>query len=294
MPLEIRDDRILDVVDPGVPVERLATGLGFTEGPVWDDRTSSLTFSDIVGDALHTWSQADGLALLRSPSGHANGNARDRDGRLVTCEHGTRTVVRTEHDGRRSVLAHRYEGMELNSPNDVVVASDGRIWFTDPTYGRMEKIGVVSPRELDVQAVYRIDPDGSLHQEPAATDFVQPNGLALSLDERVLYVDDTDRGHIRRFDVGAGGGLTGGDVWCELAGTGDGAPDGMKLDERGNVWCTGPGGVHVVAPDGTSLGVLSGPEVPANLAWGGDDRRELFLTARTSLYRVPTLVAGAR
>lgn len=293
MSLDVRDERLLDLLPAGPTVDRVATGFGFTEGPVWDPVTGSLTFSDIPGDALHTWSPEAGVAVLRRPSGFANGNTRDRQGRLVTCEHGTRTVSRTEPDGTRVALASRFEGKALNSPNDVVVAADGTIWFTDPTYGRMPGIGVVAESELDVRAVYRITPDGALHQEPAARDFAQPNGLALSLDGRTLYVDDTDGGHIRRFEIGAHGALTGGDVWCELVGGGDGAPDGMRLDERGNVWCTGPGGVHVIDPAGRTLGVLQAPEAPANLTWGGADRRDLFLTARTSLYRVRTTVAGA-
>lgn len=293
MGLEIRDERLLQLVDAQPVVDRVATGFAFTEGPVWDPLTGSLTFSDIIGDALHRWSEGTGSSVLRRPSGHANGNALDRQGRLVTCEHGTRMVTRAEPDGTRTVLAHRHDGAELNSPNDLVVATDGTIWFTDPTYGRTDRYGVEAEPELDVRAVYRIDPDGMLHQEPATTDFTQPNGLALSLDGTTLYVDDTDRGHIRRFTIGPDRVLRGGDVWCELTGAGDGAPDGMKLDEAGNVWCTGPGGVHVVAADGTSLGVLRAPEAPANLAWGGPDRRDLFLTARTSLYRVRTSVAGA-
>jgi gluconolactonase len=189
------------------------------------------------------------------------------------------------------VLATHYEGRELNSPNDIVVKSDGRIYFTDPTYGRMPYYGVERPQQLDFQGVYRVDPDGA-NLTLLADDFSQPNGLCFSLDEKRLFVNDTERGHIRVFDVGADGGLTGGSVWAEVKGEGAGGPDGMKIDSRGNLYCCGPGGLHVFSPEAQSLGVIRVPEVVANFTWGDEDKKSLFLTASGSLYRVRTRTPG--
>jgi gluconolactonase len=200
-------------------------------------------------------------------------------------------VTRTESDGSITDLATHYNGKELNSPNDLTVSSDGAIYFTDPTYGRMEGFGFLREQDMDVQGVYRIFPDGSEITQ-LADDFAQPNGITLSVDESTLFVNDTDRGHIRFFDLNDDGSVSGGDVWVEVTGEGAGAPDGMKTDSQDNLYTTGPGGIHVFAPDKTDLGVIGLPEGPANFTWGDDDLRTLYVTATTSLYRLRVKVPG--
>jgi gluconolactonase len=231
------------------------------------------------------------VVTFRKPSNKANGNAYDRKGRMVTCEHATSRVTRTGLDGAITVLATHYRGKELNSPNDIVVKSDGFLYFSDPTYGRMPVFGVERPQDLDFQGVYRLAEDGS-GLTLLADDFAQPNGLCFSRDEKRLFVNDTDRGHIRSFTVNGDGTLAGGGVWAELTGDGEGGADGLKVDRDGNVYCCGPGGLHIFAPDATSLGVIRVPEVVANFTWGGDDMRSIFLTASTSLYRVRSKTPG--
>ncbi|MGN6101300.1 MAG: SMP-30/gluconolactonase/LRE family protein [Devosia sp.] len=291
MTVEIRDPRFAEVVGADVALERLATGFDFTEGPIWHPREKHLTFSDMPGDHMRRWTEASGITTFRRPCNRANGNTYDRGGRMLSCEHATSRVTRTEPDGSITVLATHYEGRELNSPNDIVVKSDGRIYFTDPTYGRMPYYGVERPQQLDFQGVYRVDPDGA-NLTLLADDFSQPNGLCFSLDEKRLFVNDTERGHIRVFDVGADGGLTGSSVWAEVKGEGAGGPDGMKIDSRGNLYCCGPGGLHVFSPEAQSLGVIRVPEVVANFTWGDEDMKSLFLTASGSLYRVRTRTPG--
>jgi gluconolactonase len=293
MDAEIREPRFRDVVDDSNALERLATGFGFTEGPVWHPAERCLIFSDIPGNRQHRWRPPGTLEIFREPSGMANGNAFDRDGRLLTCEHATSRVTRRERDGAVTVLATHYRGMALNSPNDIVVASGGAIYFTDPSYGRMPFYGVERPQELPHQGVYRLPPEGG---DPVLLpgDFAQPNGLCFSLDGSRLFVNDTERQHIRVFHLGADGGLGGGAVWAETAGEGAGAPDGMKLDSRGNVYCCGPGGIHVFDPSGHCLGVLRMPETAANFVFGDDDLRSLYITASTSLYRLRVRVPGLK
>jgi len=291
MALTILDDRIRSVVGDSIDVEQVATGFIFTEGPVWDPRTGSLIFSDMPGDIMRRWNAAGGVETFRQPCNKANGNTWDLQGRLLTCEHGSR-VTRTEEDGSITVLATHYDGKEINSPNDLTVKSDGSIYFTDPTYGRMEGFGFPREQDMDVQGVYRISPSGDISQ--LADDFLQPNGIAFSLDESKLFVNDTDRGHVRVFNVQADGSVTGGDVWAEVTGEGDGVPDGLKVDSEGNLYTTGPGGIHVFAPDATDLGVIGIPEHIANFAWGDDDLRTLYVTASASLYRLRVTVPGRK
>jgi gluconolactonase len=291
MNIEIRDERFRTVVGDDIALERLATGFIFTEGPVWHPHEKHLTFSDMPGDHMRRWTAAGGVKTFRKPSNKANGNTYDRAGRMLSCEHATSRVTRTEPDGTITVLATHYRDKELNSPNDIVVKSDGRIYFTDPTYGRMPHYGVERAVQLDFRGVYRVEEDGS-GLTLLAGDFGQPNGLCFSRDEKRLFVNDTDRGHIRVFDVGADGLLAGGAVWAEVTGSGNGAPDGMKLDRDGNLYCCGPGGLHVLSPNARSLGVIQTPEVVANFTWGDDDFRSIFLTASTSLYRVRTKTPG--
>ena len=286
MAAEIRDGRFGEAVGEDVQVERLADGFIFTEGPIWHPGEKHLTFSDILSNRQHRIDPSSGeVTIFREPSNKSNGNTYDREGRILTCEHATSRVVRHEADGSLTVLATHYEGKELNSPNDIIVKSDGRIYFTDPTSGRSEKFGVLREPELGFQGVFRVDPDGG-NLTLLADDFERPNGLCFSLDEKRLFVNDTHRGHIRAFDIGEDGSVTGGEVWAEVTGEAEGVPDGMKMDANGTLFSTGPGGVHAFSPDAACLGVILIPEPPANFAWGGEDMKDLFVTARTSLYRV--------
>ena len=271
--------------------ERLATGFLFTEGPLWHPRDKFLLFSDMPGDHLRRWSAADGITTFRKPCHMSNGLAYDRAGRLLVCEHATSQVTRTEADGRSVPLATHYQGRELNSPNDIVCAADGGIYFSDPPYGRARFYGVERPQELTFQGVFRVGADAKTPRL-LVDDFDKPNGLCFSLDERRLFVNDTARKHIRVFDVTPDGGLSNGRVWAETKGDKPGAPDGMKLDSAGNVYCCGPGGIHVFDPDANLLEVLEMPEHTANFAWGDDDFQSLFITASTSLYRLRRPIAG--
>jgi len=291
--LDVRDARLMDLVAADALIEQIATGFGFTEGPAWDQTHECLILSDITGNTMYRWSRSSGLHVFRRPSNMANGNTFDRAGRLLTCEHATSRVVRMSRDGAIDLLATHYADKELNSPNDLVVHSSGAIYFTDPLSGRSARYGIERPSQLGFQGVYRLEPAEQVITM-LTDDFVLPNGLCFSWDEQQLFVNDTRRGHIRAFDVQADGTLIGGRVWAEVDGTGEGAPDGMKLDQQGNVWCTGPGGIHVFAPDAMYLGVLRLKERVANFAWGDADGQTLFITASTSLYAVRTNIAGHR
>lgn len=291
MSVEIRDPRFTSVVGETVAFERIATGFLFTEGPLWHAADKYLLFSDMPGDHLRKWTARAGVTTFRKPCAQSNGLTWDRQGRLIVCEHATSRLTRTEDDGRSTVLASHHDGKELNSPNDVVVKSDGGIYFTDPTYGRAEYYGNPRPLQLDFRGVYRAEPDGS-RLTMLAGDFGQPNGLCFSLDERQLFVNDTDRQHIRVFDVTSDGTLSNGRIWAETTGAGQGAPDGMKIDSEGNIYCCGPGGVHVFDPQAVSLGVIKVPEHTANFCFGDDDLRSLYVTASTSVYRLRVKTAG--
>ncbi len=274
-------------------IERMATGFGFTEGPVWHPYETWLIFSDIPNSRLYRWRPTGEIEICREPSHKANGNTLDRQGRLVSCEHATSRVTRLERDGATTVLATHFGDKELNSPNDIVVGPGGRLYFSDPTYGRMDHYGVKRPQSLSFQGVYRVDAAGGA-PVLLADDFAQPNGLCFSLDESRLFVNDTTRQHIRVFNVTAEGDLTGGAVWAETKGEGPGAPDGMKIDSLGNVYCCGPGGIHLFDPSGHALGVIPIPETPANFTFGDDDLRGLYITARSSLYRLRVRVPGLK
>lgn len=278
-------------------LEQLLTGFSFTEGPAWCDAGDFLVFSDIPGDAMWRWAPSSGLEEYRRPSRMANGNTYDNEGRLISCEHASSRVV-IEAEGAVRPLAAKFGDKELNSPNDVVVAKDGSIFFTDPTYGRGEFYGVPRAPELGFRGLYRLRPgdprSGASGLELLADDFDQPNGLCFSPDEAFLFVNDTERMHIRCFAKHDDGSLSGGDVWAEVAGDGPGGPDGMKVDAEGNVYCTGPGGIHVFSPAGSHLGRLAVPEVVGNFAWGGRQRSTLFICASTSVYRTTTRVPGHR
>jgi gluconolactonase len=288
---EIRDARFGKIAAKNAEVEQVATGFLFVEGPIWHPREHWLVFSDMPGDHMRRWSAADGVTTFRKPSNKANGNAFDHQGRILTCEHATSRVTRTRPDGGIAVLATHWQGKELNSPNDIIVASDGRAYFTDPTYGRFAFYGVQREPELSFRGVYRLEPE-SRTLELLADDFGQPNGLCLSPDERRLFVNDTERGHIRALDLTADGRVSGSRVWATLEGSSPGGADGMKIDSAGNLFCTGPGGIHVFDAEGRCLGVILVPEVVANLTWGDADLLTLYMTASTSLYRVRVLVPG--
>ncbi len=276
--------------DATVPVERLVTGLRFSEGPLWHPHEYHLTFSDIPGNRILRLMANGELRSLLSPSNHANGNAYDRQGRLVTCEHATSRVVRRDGEGRAVVLADRWDGRELNSPNDVVVAQGGAIFFTDPPYGRQSRsFGGRRPIPQQVNGVYRIDA-GAISL--MAGDFAVPNGLCLSPDQRSVLVADTARCHIRRFDIAADGSWRGGKVWANVPSEGFAAPDGLKCDAAGNVFCSGRAGIHIFAPDGSPIDHIPVPELVANFAHGGADLRTLFIAASTSIYRTRLLVPG--
>jgi len=242
---------------------------------------------------MYRWSKADGITLFRKPSQMANGNTYDRQGQLLTCEHATSRITRTEHDGSILVLVSHYHGKELNSPNDIVVKHDASIYFTDPNSGRGPYYGVPREQELLFQGVYRLDPEGK-SLTLLVDDFSKPNGLCFSLDEKHLFINDTNRQHIRVFDVRPEGTLTNGRVWAETIGEGVGAPDGMKIDQEGNLYCCGPGGIHLFDARANCLGVVRMPEHTANFAWGDDDLCNLFITASTTLYRLRVQVPGLK
>jgi gluconolactonase len=288
---EILDRRFNRLVIGNVHVERLWNGCRWAEGPAWFGAGRYLVWSDIPNDRMLRFDDTDGsVSVFRQPAFNSNGNSVDRQGRLVTCEHSGRCISRTEHDGSRTVLASHFEGRRLNSPNDLVVKSDNSIWFTDPTYGiDSEYEGNAAESEIGASNVYRLDPSGELRA--VATDFVKPNGLAFSPDERLLYVADTGATHepdgprhIRRFKVDADtGALAGGEVFAECD---VGLFDGFRIDSEGNVWTSAGDGVHCYAPDGSCIGKIRIPEVVANVCFGGLKRNRLFICGTTSLYAV--------
>jgi gluconolactonase len=294
MAVEARSPALLELVPPSAEAERLATGFTFTEGPVWHP-DGFLRFSDIPENRRWHWDPAGGARVDRSPSNNGNGMAYDAGRGLLICEHATSRVVREAPDGSVEVIASHYDGRELNSPNDVVVASDGSIVFTDPTYGRTERFGIERGQELPLQGVYRVPAAGG-GPVLLIDDFTQPNGLCLSPDESRLYVNDSQHCLIRVFDVLPDGRLANGRLFAENVTTGDradGVTDGMKCDALGNVWVTGPFGLWVFSPAGEHLGIVRIPERTANFCWGGPDWTDLYTTSTTSLFRLRTLAAGA-
>jgi len=292
---DIRDPRFLEIIDQNAEVEQLGTGFKFTEGPVWHPYEKHLIFSDMPGDHMRKWTPGGGVTTFRQPCNKANGNVYDQQGRLVSCEHNTSRVIRTELDGSTTVLATHWQGKELNSPNDIIQAKDGSFIFTDPSYGRMEGYGLKRDVELDFRGVYRLVPQGDGYEiQLLADDFGQPNGLCLTHDEKGLLVNDTEHNHIRYFDVGSDGKLSNSRIWAEVTGEGEGAADGMKFDTAGYLYCTAPGGVQVFDGSGTLLGTIRVPENTANFNWGDDDMKSIFMTASTSLYRVRVKIAGPK
>ncbi|WP_298322637.1 SMP-30/gluconolactonase/LRE family protein [Haloactinopolyspora sp.] len=273
-------------------VERLASGCRWTEGPVYVPAGRYLLWSDIPNDRMLRWDETTGaVGVFREPADYTNGHTLDPAGRLVSCEQGTRRITRTEHDGTITVLADAYDGKRLNSPNDVVVHSDGSVWFTDPAYGiDSDYEGHRAESEIGACHVYRVDPADATVRI-VADDFDRPNGLAFSPDERKLYIGDSRRDHIRVFDVADDATLSGGDVFAtSTAGT----FDGIRLDDRHRVWAAAADGLHCFETDGTLVGKLRLPEVAANFTFGGAKGNRLFICATTSVYSIITNVNGAR
>ncbi|TNC52981.1 SMP-30/gluconolactonase/LRE family protein [Rubellimicrobium rubrum] len=293
---ETYDPRFGALIQSSAHLDHLGTGLRWAEGPVWFPAHQALYLSDIPNDRIMRWTEGTGLSVFRSPAGYTNGHTRDREGRLVSCSHGTRSLIRTEHDGTLTTLAESYGGRWLNSPNDVVVTRDGAVWFSDPTYGILSDYeGYESVPEQDTNAVYRLAPGGR-EPERMIAGFVQPNGLAFSPDESRLYVAESGSSHdasvpsvLRVFEI-RDGQVDQGRVFAQVE---PGPPDGLRIDARGHVWCSAADGVQVFHPDGTLLGKILVPERVANLCFGGPRGNRLFLAATTSLYAVFVNARGA-
>jgi gluconolactonase len=302
-----RKDPALDAIIPSsAKIEKLASGFAFTEGPVWIKDGGYLLFSDIPNNAINKWTTDGKVAEFRKPSGYdgtdapagafigSNGLTLDKEGRLIICEHGNGRVTRLEKDGKLTVLAAKYQGKRLNSPNDAVYKSNGDLYFTDPPYGFVKQ-DEDPKKELKFNGIYRLNAAGKL--DLLSKELTRPNGLAFSPDEKYLYVANSDekRKIWMRFEVKPDGTLANGKVFFDVtAETAEGLPDGLKIDQAGNLYCTGPGGVWIFSSEGKHLGSIQPPEVPANVHWGDTDGKTLYMTARTGLYRINTGATGVR
>lgn len=294
MPIERLQPELDRIVSQDQPIEELGSGFGGAngpaEGPLWWKEGGYLLFSDIHNDRRMKWAQGEGVTTFYEPTNQANGLTRDLQGRIVACEHASRRVTRMDPHGSITVVANTYQGRQLNRPNDVVVKSDGCIYFTDPWTSQAP----AQQWDLGFSGVYRVTPDlGSLTL--LLDDCVVPNGLAFSPDESVFYVNDTRRGHIRAFDMLPNGTLAKATdrVFCNLQGDREGVPDGMKVDLEGNVYCGGSGGIWVMDPAGKHLGIIAhGQPATTNLAWGGDDWKTLYFTSRNTMGRIQLNIAG--
>jgi len=282
-----KKNTVQDILDDSAKLEKVAGNFQFIEGPIWHP-DGFLLFSDIPADIIYKFASNQQVEVFRRPSGKANGNTLDKENRLLTAEHENRRVSRTEKDGKVITLADRYEGKRLNSPNDLVVKSDGSIYFTDPSYGVTK-----DQEELGFYGVYRLASDGKLTL--LVKDLVLPNGIAFSPDEQKLYVNNSEAKYIAVYDVKPDGTVTNERLFADLKDASQGGvPDGLKVDLQGNVYSTGPGGVWILSPDGKLLGKISVPETATNLAWGESDRKTLYITGSTSLYRIRLKIAGVR
>ena len=289
--LDIHDRRLTEILPADGIVERIAAGFKFLEGPAWHPYQKHLRFSDILGNSILQWGDSEGLSLYRRNSFMANGNTYDREGRFLSCHHATNSIARAEADGVIKVLASHYGDKALNSPDDLVVKSDGSVYFTDPPYGHEAKVGFPHKLELDFSGVYRWDPaDESLTLLTKAFD--RPNGLCFSKDESRLYLTDSNEYNIHVFEVGADGLLAKGRHFAKTQGDEPGVPDGIKVDIEDNLYCAAQGGLHVFKPDGSFLGRLLMSEVITNFTWGDDDMRSLYLTGHTTLYRLRSKIPG--
>jgi len=293
------DERCHALVPEGATLEKLGTGALWAEGPVYLPAADAVLWSDIPNNRMLRWSANDGLTVWRAPSNFVNGNTLDSDGNVVHCSHGARAILRTEHDGSVTTLVDRYMGMRLNSPNDLVVKSDGTIWFTDPPYGILSNYeGYQADSEIRACNVYRLDPDtGEL--AVVVADIEEPNGLAFSPDEKRLYVADTSADRrtdgtgthqVRVYDVRDGRRAIDGRVFALID---PGLADGFRLDEHGNLFTSSADSIQIYAPDGTRLGKIEVPEKVSNCCWGGPDQQRLFITAGTSLYSIQLSTRGA-
>jgi len=313
--VEARSDKLNSLIDPTAELTCLGGGYIFTEGPVWSVAEECLYFCDIPNDARWRWSQTKGMELVLKPAYMNSGLVLDQSGDLLACEQVSFTVTRHKRNGAIELVAYHYKGKYLNSPNDIVIrGSDGSAYFTDPDYGRfLAHGGPTRARDLDFKGLFRVATDNTGEAELVVEkdEFDQPNGLCFSPDESLLYVADTPRGHIKVFDVRPDGMLENGRVFFAGIGPGiepgeddtlaerhgrlheTGAIDGMKCDERGHIWISGPGGVWIISPEGEHLGVLHLPEIVGNLAWGGTDLRSLFVMSSTTVHVVKTLVGPA-
>ncbi len=296
--IEIYDDRLLAIVRPGALLQELANGAVHSEGPVYFHEDDSVVWSDAHGNRLLRWSPTNNVTVLRDPSDYQSGNYRDLEGRLVACSSGLRAIIRREDNGEWKVLVDRYNNKRLNSPNDLVVKSDGTIWFTDPPYGITEpNQGYGGEQEQPGSYVYRFDPaTGEIY--PVVTDMVRPNGLAFSPDESLLYVSDTAAfnipggpHHIRVYEVVGNRFVKNGRVFAVIE---PGQPDGLRVDEYGNVFTSSQDSVQIYAPDGTRLGKIFVPETSANLTFGGKEGDRLFITAGHSLYAINLNTRGVQ
>jgi gluconolactonase len=291
-------ERLAELVDVEQEPRQLGEGYWFTEGPAWNHRDQFLMFSDIPADTRYRWSEADGVSVAMKPNFKGNGMVFEPDGSYLVCEQVSSVVRRFRPDGAAEVVAFHYEGKYLNSPNDIVTHSDGSIYFTDPNYGRWPgDFGCGRENELDFQGVFRVPPGGGdCELVVPKGEFEQPNGLCFSPDESLLYVNDSPPGDVKVFPVNADGSLGEGRLFFGGIGKGDigeGTPDGMKCDELGNLWCTGPKGVWVIDTEGELLGIVPTPEVVGNIVWGGEDLKTLLMTTSSLLLSVRTKVAAA-
>ena len=297
--VEAHSDAVWGLVDHDADVEQVGTGFTFTEGPIWHPTDHYLLFSDMPGDVRRKYAPGGTVEEVMRPSNKGNGMTYDADLNLIVCEHVTSSLVIERTDGSRDTLASHFDGKELNSPNDVIVAPGGAIYFSDPWYGRMPGFGLERERDLGWQGVFRVPPGGGdLELVVDRDEFDMPNGLCFSPDRSVMYINDTPRAHIKVFDYDASdGSLSNGRLWAENIGSGiieEGIPDGMKCDEAGNIWVTGPGGVWIFSSDAEHIGTVRVPENVGNLTWGGPDWHTLYMPSSTSLYTLRTIVGPQR
>lgn len=298
MVVEVDTAEFAELIDPNADLVFLGDGYQFTEGPVWNAREQAMYFSDIPGDARWKWTEANGMELVAEPTFKGNGMAYDVDGSLLVCEQVSSCLVRIRTDGRRELVAWHYQGVYLNSPNDVVTRSDGSIYFTDPDYGRWNDwIGCKREFVRDFKGVYRVPPGGGpveLVVDPG--EFEQPNGLCFSPDESILYINDSPRAEIKAYDVAADGSLRNRRMFRDGIGSGsmgEGNLDGMECDALGNIWTSGPGGVWVLNTKGERIGAIRTPEICGSVVFGGPDLKTLFLTTTKSVHMIQTKVASA-